>query len=270
MVSSLPISVAVLGSCATRDVFNRNFCPDYPKFFKCVTSQLQGSLMSVLSEPFDLPDQDLAGLNAASARDVRSETKRELRKQLSIQQPEYLIVDMFGDVRFGIAKLKNGAIVTRNEWKLAKTQYYKNNVAEELFPRNEEFFHKWCEAAQATRSHIRRVSPKTRIILHDVEFVKEFRKSDGTITKLPGEEYFETLNRWWRRLNTYFAENIADDVIRVRNEATFSFEEHPWGSYGVHHELNYHARFLTQLTQIALQHSRAREKSTDATFQYRL
>lgn len=115
MVSSLPINIAVLGSCATRDVFNRNFCPDYPKFFKCVTSQLQGSLLSVLSEPFDLPDQDLASLNAASARDVRSETKRELSRQLGILQPEYLIVDMFGDVRFGVAKLNNGAIVTKND-----------------------------------------------------------------------------------------------------------------------------------------------------------
>lgn len=196
MVSSLPINVAVLGSCATRDVFNRKFCPDYPKFFKCVTSQLQGSLMSVLSEPFDLPDQALAGLNAASARDVRSETKRELRRELSILQPEYLIVDMFGDVRFGVAKLKNGAIVTKNEWKLAKTQYFKNNVIEELLPRNEEFFHKWCEAAQATRSHIRKVSPKTRIVLHDVEFVAKFRRTDGAIANLPGGEHFETLNRW--------------------------------------------------------------------------
>lgn len=253
---ALPITVAVIGSCVTRDVFNSTFCPNYKTFFECGASLIQGSALSLVSDKFYVPESDLSSMIASSAKDVRSEMSREVNEFITASNPEYVIFDFFGDVRFGAAQLDTGTFVTRNEWKLCTTDYYKEHVLEEFMPRTDSYFEMWCQAIDEAVRFIRRVSPHSKLVLHDVEFVTEFRSKKGEITKFSNSASLVELNKWWRKLNSHFAENYAHEVIRVRTNDTVSFEEHPWGPYGVHYEFDYHADFLTELTRLALVHSR--------------
>lgn len=254
--SALPIKIAVIGSCVTRDVFNSKFCPNYKLFFECGASLIQGSIISFVSDRFLVPDEELSGLKSSSAKDIRSEMTREVNSYISDSKPEYAIFDFFGDVRFGAAQLDTAAFVTRNEWKLCTTNYYQQHVLKEFLPKSEEYFEMWAEAVDEAVRFIRRVSPNTKLVLHDVEFVTDYSTNDGDIKTFGNSASLRELNTWWRKLNSYFAENYADEVICVRTKETRSFEAHPWGAYGVHYELDYHAEFLSELTRMALVHSR--------------
>ena len=111
---------------------------------------------------------------------------------------------MFGDVRFGVSKLANGALITKNDWKISKTRYFKEESVAHVPIRSEEHFVMWREAADQIRHYVKAASPNTRIILHDVQFVSNYRKRSGEVAPLPGTEYFETLNQWWRKLEHLF------------------------------------------------------------------
>ncbi len=52
-------SVAVMGSCVTRDNFNSTFNPGYKKWFQVVLSANQTSLISLMSPPIDAEWQPL-------------------------------------------------------------------------------------------------------------------------------------------------------------------------------------------------------------------
>ncbi|QDY65071.1 hypothetical protein FQA45_01385 [Glutamicibacter halophytocola] len=208
------------------------------------------------SKTFEVPENDLSIVQSSVAKDIRSEMNREVMRYIQRQRPEYVIFDFFGDTRFGAARLNDGTIVTRNEWKLCKTDFYRQNVDVEFFPGTDEYFNKWTSAAQLAVENIRHYSPETRIILHDVEFVTKYRTKNGEVRSFANSASLSGLNNWWSKLNAYFAEHFADDVICVRTPDLMSFEGHPWGVYGVHYELDYHAHFLNSLIRLALVDSR--------------
>ncbi|MGQ3385074.1 DUF6270 domain-containing protein [Glutamicibacter sp. TV12E] len=259
--AALPINVAVIGSCVTRDVFNRRFCPNYKMFFKCGSSLIQGSLISFVSDPFTVPEADLVQLKDSIVTDIRSEMTREVNTYIATKKPEYVIFDFFGDIRFGAAQLKDATFVTRNQWKLTKTDFYKENLLREFLPQSEQYFDMWAEAVAEAVNYIRRVSPYTKLVLHDVEFVTKYREKNGQVKEMGNASALRAMNVWWRKLNTYFSENYADEVICVRNDDTMSFVGHPWGVYGVHYELDYHADFLNNLTRMALTHARSSQRA---------
>ena len=74
------ITVAVLGSCVTRDVFNTRFNKDYKKYYDCILTQNQSSIISIMSDVLEVDDSKLDNLNEYDTWNVKTEfTKSVLR-----------------------------------------------------------------------------------------------------------------------------------------------------------------------------------------------
>ena len=121
------LTVAVGGSCVTRDNFNSTFNPDWKSWFQVVAER----------QP-DLDDRaDVTahrGGVAAAAGDERLRPEEHRRRpdrgsssgDVAEQQPRYLILDWFGDVHFGVARLPDGRYFTENRWKVMHTDFYRD------------------------------------------------------------------------------------------------------------------------------------------------
>ncbi len=251
---SLPVRVAVFGSCVTRDVFNRRFSPNYRDLFDCVLLSNQSSVISLMSPPVDATAADLTGIDDAAQREVRADLTRSFLDELVRLQPEYLIVDFFADVHFGCAVL-DGGIVTRNRWKIVKTPFYQTTWQEDLPPRGRVYMDRWSDAASRFVATVRDQSPGTRIVLHAARNATSYRTAEDEVVPLPAAEKLEKMNLRWDRLNQRFAP-LADATIDVFTEDTISFAAHPWGKFPVHYEFDYHAAFLSKLTAVALDDAR--------------
>lgn len=247
---SVPVRVAVFGSCLTRDVFNRRFSPHYRDLFDCVLLANQTSVISEMSPPVDVTGADLSGIDEPGQAEVRADLTRSFLTDLERLQPDYLVLDWFADVHFGCARL-DGGIVTRNRWKIAKTPFYEQTWQADLRPRGREYREQWNEAARQLVAHVRTTSPGTRLVLHAARNATSVRRRGGEVERFGNAERLERMNRWWGRLNADFAP-LADAVIDIFTDETISFDEHPWGPFAVHYELDYHAAFLSKLTAIAL------------------
>ena len=248
---SLPLRVAVFGSCLTRDVFNRRFSPNYRDLFDCVLLANQSSLVSMMSPPVDVTGADLSGIDELGQRDVLIDLTRSFLDDVVRLQPDYLIVDWFADVHFGCVEL-TGGIATRNRWKLMRTPFYEQTWQGDVPPRGRAWFERWDEAAVRFVDHVRTHCPETRIVLHAARNALAYRDAQGEVVPFKTAERLGRMNRRWDRLNATFGP-MADATIAVHGDETISFADHPWGKFPVHYELDYHAAFLSRLTALALE-----------------
>lgn len=252
---TVPIRIAIFGSCVTRDVFNRKFSPNYKDLFDCVLLANQSTVVALMSPAIDPSGADLGDLDEWARNDVIADLTRSFLDELEATLPEYLLVDFFGDVHFGCAELESG-IVTRNRWKTTTTPFYKATWQRDILPDSPAYFGLWRDASDRFVREVRARVPGIKIVLHEALNVTQVRGSDGELSQLQGAAAFAEMNIRWARLNAQFRE-LADASVDVMGDDTVSFAGHPWGAFAVHYELEYHARFLSRLTAIALDDARS-------------
>lgn len=124
-VSTQPVRVAILGSCISRDVFNTQFNSGYKDMWHCDLMQNQSSLISIMSPELPIPEDQFGDhMSDYQKGQVRSDTSKAFLEQLRQLRPDYLILDFFGDVHFGVLEAAPGQYVTNNRWMLHQTQWY--------------------------------------------------------------------------------------------------------------------------------------------------
>lgn len=127
------IKVAVIGSCVTRDIFNSNFISNYKEIYECVSTAWQTSIISFMSDRTWFPD-DQKGFVEEVTKHQRNTTNRDIAKRYRDEfieaQPDYIIVDLYTDVKYGVVKTDAGYL-TNNPNGFRKTLYYKNENHQE-------------------------------------------------------------------------------------------------------------------------------------------
>ncbi|MGP5698730.1 DUF6270 domain-containing protein [Glutamicibacter arilaitensis] len=107
------IKVAVIGSCVTRDIFNRTFNPGYKDLFECVALANQVSIVSLMSPPVPVDPEDLDGLEPRVHGEIVKEFSRHFLTELLETEPDYLLMDFRPDIVFGFVDLDTGGTLTR-------------------------------------------------------------------------------------------------------------------------------------------------------------
>ncbi|WRS30607.1 DUF6270 domain-containing protein [Actinomycetaceae bacterium MB13-C1-2] len=239
--------VAVLGSCASRDPFNRKFVPDYKDHFECVSLVDKVSLVSMASPQISFPAEDLSVLDARNQLILAKELRREGFKDIRDSRPEVLVVDLWADAVMGFARLTDGGIVTRNFWTVEKTDFYKERLEKKttLTWAHDEYWPMFTAAADAVIGRIRLENPGLSIVLHKPRNVGKWTDKDGEIHAFDG--YHLTQNKAWVKADAWFAERHADMVIDLMEPGQMSYAEHPWGAFPVHYHSDYHQRFIRAL-----------------------
>ncbi|MGN6128896.1 MAG: DUF6270 domain-containing protein [Nocardioidaceae bacterium] len=267
-MDGLPLEVAVLGSCITRDNFNSRFNPGYKRYYTCPLVQNQSSLIALMSEPVELDGapatQPTGELSDYARRTVRTDLTKEFLGQVVDLQPDYLILDFFGDIHFGCLRLEDGRYLTNNRWKLWKTDLYRDLKESGGFTRlriqddTEEYVALWRDAFDRFYAFFQAHLPHTTLVLH-----RGFNTDRVTVPGRPDPMRLRKYkkisrlnvpksNRLWAALDDYVAERSDCEVIDLTARGFTSFAEHPWGPFYVHYTMDYYHQFLAELHKIHL------------------
>ena len=263
-LDALPVDVAVLGSCTSRDNFNSIFNEDYKRFYRCVLTQNQSSIISLMSEPVEIDDSFGEGMSDYDRWIVRTDLDKEFLLRVVELAPRYLILDFFGDVHFGCLRLDDGRYITNNRWKLWQTDFYKElKDADRVTPVRwqdgvEQYVELWKDAFDRLVAYLREHAPDTTPIVHRGFNTGRVRVPDRAepmrLTKFKKLSKLDVgkANKVWATLDDYAVEAAGCDAIDLTQRGHTSFAEHPWGAFYVHYTMDYYHQFLAELHKIHL------------------
>ena len=273
-----PLSVAVLGSCITRDNFNSRFNPEYRRWYRPVLTHNQASIISLMSDPSPITSEDLGAKGSEHDRiGVREDFDKSFLQRLGEEAPDYLIVDFFGDVHFGVLELGDGRYVTNNRWKLWPTPWFSALKDRGVLPEirldrePERYLELWTNAFDRLVTHVRTVSPRTTVVIH--------RGRNTRVLRLPGQSGTVPLlehrnlaridvrryNQLWRRLDDHACAHEGFRTVDLTGREYATMDDHPWGPYYVHYTMDYYADFLVQLHKIHLSRPGGAQDALSAT-----
>jgi hypothetical protein len=264
-VSTEPVPVAILGSCISRDVFNSRFNPGYKATWNCVLMQNQSSLISIMSPAYQIPEEQLGdGMTDYARLQVRNDTSRVFLEKLLELRPEYLIVDFFGDIHFGVLEVGEGQYITNNRWMLHKTRWYAGRkAAGDLRPLRieddtEAYLALWKDALSKLTGFLREHLPETTVIVHRGRNAERWLAEGAARPKAMRSRKrlfkidIDRANELWQRLDDVAAEVEGWESIDLTDREYLSFAGHPWGVFYVHYTLDYYDEFLAALNSLHL------------------
>lgn len=268
-----PETVAVLGSCVTRDNFNSRFNPDYKRYFDVLLSANQSSMIALMSPPIEEEFTPLREMTDYDRWNISSDLTREFLPLVADLRPDHLILDFFGDVHFGVARLPDGRYLTDNRWKTRHTDFYaRHRDAGDLTSLTHKadpdgYFELWTEAMDRFALYIAEACPGTRVIVHRGYNTDEVLVPDRA-RPIPLRKHAKpapldvrAANAYWARLDDHATSAYGWDSIDLRDLEAPSYAEHPWGAFYVHYTPDYYHRFLAELHKISL-----RPQLDDATW----
>ncbi|MCW2759960.1 MAG: hypothetical protein JWR85_161 [Marmoricola sp.] len=261
-----PQSVSVFGSCVTRDNFNSRFNPGYRRYFEVKLSANQTSMIALMSPPIEDAFTPLREMTDYDRWNISSDLTREFLPLLADLQPDLLILDFFGDVHFGVARLPDGRYLTDNRWKTHHTDFYtRHQQAGDLAifkhaADPDAYFALWTEAMDRFADYVARTCPDTRVVVH--------RGYNAGRVQVPGRPRpiplrkhrksaqldVQAANAFWSRLDDYAISTHGWDSIDLRDLEAPTYVGHPWGAFYVHYTPDYYHRFLAELHKLSLRH----------------
>lgn len=260
-----PRVVAIAGSCTTRDNFNSRFNPDYKRWFSCDLAANQSSMIAMMSPPVDVDFEPLRPMSDYDRWNVASDLSREFVPKLLALQPDYLILDFFADVHFGVLRMADGRYVTNNRWKLWHTDFYRVRMRSgeleliEFGSDPDAYFQLWTESIDRFAALVRSACPATTVVVHRGYNARE-TLVPGSDHPVPLRKHKKSLapfdvrrgNQLWARLDDYAIDTHGWQSIDLRHEGFTSVADHPWGPFYVHYSMDYYHRFLAELLGISI------------------
>lgn len=247
--------IAIFGSCVSRDNFNSQFNSNYKDFFKCVLHQNQTSVLSLMSNPIPVPtDEEVEKLNDFNKWHLRTEFTKEFLKLIVERQPDYLIIDFYADLYFGVIDLGKGKYITNNS-KFKNLPFYKNkNLKLDIETDTDVYMEIWKEKVDEFFKFIDENVSKCKVILNKTRFVDMTENGDSLteIRKKNNIRYIDVkkLNSMWDKLDYYVIEKydvgIIDQTIKEYKAST----NHPWGQFYVHYTKDFYHDFLNKLIKL--------------------
>ena len=235
--------VAVAGSCLTRDNFNSRFNANHHEQYDVRASSNQSSMIALMSPPIHAAFEPLRPMNDYDLWNIRADLTREFLPRLAEAQPDLLLLDFQGDVRFGVARLPDGRYFTDHSWKTQHTDFYVRLAesgrsrcssprtipiatspygprrwtgSRRTSPRRARRRRSSCTAATTPRGSWSRGEPRP-VPLHRDE---RFRGVD-----------LAAADAWWARLDDYAVATFGWDQIDLRDLDPRPTAGIPWGAY---------------------------------------
>lgn len=273
-MSTTTRSVAVFGSCTSRDNFNSRFNPEYGRWFHVAAEAFQTSPIALMSAPVD--GRDIAELLTGPGsgddgepvdyriRIAREDATRSFLPRLAAAQPDFLILDFVADIHFGVLQLPDGRFLTDNRWMLHPTRYYDRLRFEgdlrtlSMFSDTEEYVTLWTDAIDRFAAFVAENCPETRVVVHRGLNVDEVvvGGSDRPVRLREHRKArplnVQRANELWARLDDYAINTHGWESIDLRDEGYTSYDEHPWKPFYVHYTTDYYHRFLAELLVLDL------------------
>ena len=250
-------SFAILGCCASRDVFFSQINPNYKSYFQLKNAAVRNSLISIMSQPVDYIENSIKILpedktNNYRTRLIKEDFEKSFLNQIKYNACDYLLFDSYFDAKWGVIDLGD-KYITNNLWDLPDTIFYKDlkeiNVLN-VHNNFKEFFSLWKESCDKFFDFLNEYCPDLRVVIHPIKNIYRMLEEDGSITinnefKLAASRE----NQYLDLFNAYICKNYDVEILKFDNNILAS-KNHPWGENSVHFESKYYSDLTNQLNDI--------------------
>lgn len=255
------IKIGVIGSCVSRDGFNSQFVKDYKQFYKCVLAQNHMSMISLMANPVSFKPGKLQGdITDFNKQILMTELTKGVWDALKIQCPDYLILDFYADVYFGVREAED-SYITNKTWLFKKTPFYSTLDLKRtlnLDQNYEAYMKLWKQSVDTFMEKIKKEFPTIKIIVNKVHFTDTYiSKETNELKRITDTGIFkyidvEEINRQLDDFYRYFEENY--DVYYINYDKEYhSDENHIWDLFYVHYTKDFYQDFTTKLISLILQ-----------------
>ncbi|MBM7645889.1 hypothetical protein JOD45_002114 [Scopulibacillus daqui] len=257
---SRKIKVGVIGSCVSRDVFNSKFINNYKDIYECVSTAWQSSIISFVSKSVPEVPKDL-NLENIKSRHRQNTVLRDLTKPYRDEmidiQPDYIIFDLYADVRYGTVKYADSCF-TDNPNGLRHTDFYKNTHFDEKINYRVDknrFFKMLMASLDDLLEWLNNNLPQTKLLLN------QFKYTDVYINEANEMEFFSKKKyRFLDKENKIYGELYEiikqkyPDIDFIRQDINFYTSDgaHAFGVSPWHFSKKYYVDFFSQLNEIVL------------------
>lgn len=257
--SDIKIKFGVFGCCVSRDPFNRIFVPNYKEFFEIVLTATRVSMICLMDEPVFIDDDLIKILpdnqsNRHKTWTIHYDITRRFLKQLKENDIDYLIIDTYLEVFFGVL-CWDGKIISYSSY-MNETEFYKNlkNFTHFKMEDNpEEYFKKWKKGCDLFFKFINKYCPDLKIILHKARPIDKVLRDDGSIYIDEGfTNHKEIIAPLMDQLDNYISDNFEVRIIDFDEENTLLDENHHWSKGPVHYTSDFYYNFADNLKKIVI------------------
>lgn len=260
------IKVAIIGSCVTREAFITRNNPNYKEYYEVGPLAWQSSIVSFMSPPVDqmvyniVPSEEM---NTHSTETMTSDMEKTSIQRIAEYKPDYLIIDFYADVRYGIAQIGE-AFITNNPNNFRKTDYFKSK--QEFIPyhmnsKYNDYMAIFKESLDKFMKWKSETLPETKVILNCFRYSTHYRENgeDVYFVKYKGENARDDLykrilreNDTFDTLYRYAIEKYNLLAIDNRDKVYYSDGNHPYGVSPWHFGRTFFEDFMLDLHGIVV------------------
>lgn len=249
-------TIAILGCCVSRDIFNRQFIPNYRDYFKILSYAHQPSIISIMPKPIPYYYKNMVGGSKSKLdRDhFREELEKQYLKTLANEQPDILIMDFYADVMYGVVEVNNNSYMVGKGFRFKHYKAYKKlKIGKKYYPRDnfDEFFELWKVKFAEFDKWAKLYIPNTKIVINKARAKKTYLDGNGNEVLRPEKRDLDQINDIWNQLDEYAINTFGYEPIDYSNDKYYLQENHVFGNFFVHFDQNYYDLYFSKLKDIA-------------------
>ncbi|RYL90299.1 DUF6270 domain-containing protein [Sporolactobacillus sp. THM19-2] len=262
------VRLAVCGSCFSRLAFSSSdfYNPDYKNKYNVVYTQYHSSIISLMSQPSQFPDELFRGYNKREVEYLKSDFSKDFFAQLKKAKPDFLILDFYVDGSKDVIFFdKDHAISVNYMLRKNKEYLYKIRRSSKLTHVDIQLYLKiWEESIRAFAEKIVKIIPQDRIILHRIKKAADYLDSQGHLHKFKEyERHIKRSNYLFEYMEDYFINVLPHvQIIDSTEKEYHSVYNHPESVTPDHLESQFYRNYLSSLDHLVITHWVAHKKNT--------
>lgn len=249
------IKINVIGSCVTREIFITANNENYKDIYVLGTDVWQTSIPCFMSAPVRGVDRPTC-LTPFKAKSIHADVTKSGRKSVEEEKPDYIIFDLYADIRYGYAQVGNG-FVTNNPSTFRKTNFYKEKKYTKILHSNssEEHFKVFKTQFEKFINWKKTRLPKTKLILNRFRYASGYLEN-GVYKPFDKKEFPYVNNDLiqFERYEQYIMEKYKNDVaiLDMTDRIAFGDPEHRAGKSPWHFTREHFERSMYLLNEIII------------------
>lgn len=254
----MKVSVAALGSCVSRDPFNTLFNPSYKDFFKMDAYQFQMSIISLMSNPIRYNSEDYVFEKKVSENSdwhFRTELNKRFLNDLVAVSPDYLIIDFYTDVLFGVIEVDDSYLSNKKEIFSKNKLWEKLHLGQSINVQEDFdiYFNLFKKSFDKFMLKKKKYLPNTKIVINKARFTNEYWddvKKEIITFGNKNSGYYDILNHYWSELDNYVISTYNTEAIEY-NKKYYADPNYRFGGlHTVHYKNNFYEDFQLKLLAI--------------------
>ena len=231
------MNISILGSCQSRDIFNSKFVKNYKEHFNVYSYFWLTSMLSVMGEQ---TSYSFYRLLKSEYKDCLMEhwfheLEKPILKTLESKQPDVLLMDFYGDARYGAISYGSEYVVNRTDkLKDKKIVDFSNFGIVYSYEENaEDFILMWKNAFDRFMAFMREKLPDTQIIINTVKGSKIVTDDEDRIYLSPNIRDLDVdrINYLWSYFDNYAIKKYNLKALTFDKEYTLN-PNYPFAGLG--------------------------------------